>query len=218
MKINEATFFAQHKHGRKCYKGEDLQWLDMAGYNLEDYDFTGADLRKAFLRESNLQRADLRGADLRGADLRGADFTGANLQNAQLQAADIRGANFDNANLQGTILRDVDLRITDEDVIEVETYAPRITVHGVECGVDVDFKFSGYGIKALGQVTMVKHRLGYWTPFGNCPEHWVSGNALDKLKGLDECKFGNALLAISSAALKAIEDSSEDCESYFEHL
>jgi uncharacterized protein YjbI with pentapeptide repeats len=108
-------------HGGANLKGADLDYCNLAGYdmsgdnlmgasmqytNLQGANLHGANMKSVNLADSNLKDANLQAANLMGATLKGdtaqnADFQGSNLMGVSLQKGDYSGANFQGANMKG---------------------------------------------------------------------------------------------------------------------
>jgi hypothetical protein len=93
------------------------------------------------------------------------------------------------------------IRVKVSDLTKTET--------GVENGIDAIFEFEGYGLSIVGEVTLIKNKLGYWSAWGD-PDHWVSGEALNQLMILPDKKFTEVLNAIEAAAAEAIEKIADE--------
>ena len=85
-------------------KGANLEYCNLAGYDL-----SGDNLMGANMQFTNLQNANLQGANLKGASLAYTSATGANLQGTNLMGDSLHGGNFMNANFQGANLKSTDL-------------------------------------------------------------------------------------------------------------
>ena len=85
-------------------KGADLDYCNLAGYDMSGDNLMGASMRYTDLQGTNLQGANLKGVDLTNTDANGADFQGANLLSAVLTGATAAGADFQGANLMGDSL------------------------------------------------------------------------------------------------------------------
>jgi len=102
-----------------------LNFINLAGINLDHADLSKANLSNSDLRGANLKAAKLNGANLgntylkeatlekaqlRGAYLEEANLSGADLKEADLNQADLKKASLDNTNLSKAILRRTNLR------------------------------------------------------------------------------------------------------------
>jgi len=96
-----------------------------------------------------------------------------------------------------------------DETCEVSADNPRLTDCEIEGGMDVDFTFEGFGMCVAGEALIVKNTMGDWAAYGNAPDHWVSGEALDELKKLSPDKFRQALSEIQGAAIAALDSSEE---------
>lgn len=105
-------------------KGADLEYCNLAGYNMAGDNLMGAnmqftDLQSASLQGSNMQGVNLadtlaqganfQGANLKGAILYGAVLTGVDMQGANLMNADLSGASAEGVNFQGDNLMKTNL-------------------------------------------------------------------------------------------------------------
>lgn len=85
-------------------RGADLEYCNLASYNLAGDNLQGANMQYTNLTGANLQGANLIGADLANSIAQGANFQHANMLFASLEDTVLTGDNFMGANLLGANL------------------------------------------------------------------------------------------------------------------
>ena len=85
-------------------KGANLEFCNLAGYDL-----SGDNLMGANMQYTNLHNANLQGANLKGVNLAYSFATGANFQGTNMMGDSLHGGNFMNANFQGANMKSTDL-------------------------------------------------------------------------------------------------------------
>lgn len=83
--------------------------------------------------------------------------------------------------------------MTSDPTIILDNY--RATTTGVRGGVDIDVTLTAPGgaTVARGAITVAPQHDGRFVAYGNHPEHWVSGDLLQKLSELSDADFTRVL-------------------------
>lgn len=97
LEKQEALEEEQSAAGKSQWSDESIQARIESGEGFEDQELQGVDLSGWELSNQNFRGADLTNANLNGATIEGSDFSGADLSEAQLNHVKGSGAIFDQA-------------------------------------------------------------------------------------------------------------------------
>ena len=95
-----------------------------------------------------------------------------------------------------------------EQAITCEAGTAWATTTGASRGVDVSFTLTVDGSEIEGECTLAPARYdGRMVALSSCPDLWVSGAALGRLRNLPDATFRAALEAVESACSPMAQDA-----------